>query len=272
LQVPIIPSIFVKNKLGMVGTIYRFESPSGKSYIGQTVDARRRKAEFTNFDGKYSGKKFDNARRKYGPDSFKYEVLIQLYNIDREELRRQLDEMEIYFIKKYDSYHNGYNMTEGGSGSKGCFQTEESRKKISLKAIGKPGTFKGKHHSEETKKLLSEYAKTRIGSKNPFYGKKCPESTKEALRKANGIPVIQLDLEGNFIKEFPTARDAANSFGKPRANSDIIKVCKNYVSPSGKHYKTALGYKWKYKESSTTIPKGSTLQANGNGNGEYSIE
>jgi hypothetical protein len=44
------------------------------------------------------------------------------------------------------------------------------------------------------------------------------------------------------------------------------------VSPSGKHYKTALGYKWKYKESSTTIPKGSTLQANGNGNGEYSIE
>lgn len=243
-----------KNRLAMIGTIYRLESPSGKSYVGQTIDARRRKSTFIHFNSKYSGTRMDNAMKKYGPESFKYEVLLQLYNINRDELRKQLDEMEMYFIKKYNSYHNGYNMTEGGSGSKGCFQTEESKEKLRLLAIGRPSAFKGKKHSEETRKLLSKYAKARTGSRNPFYGKKCSESTKEALRRANGISVVQLDLDGNFIREFPTAREAADSLGKPRANSEIIKVCRNYVSPSGKRYITALGYKWKYKESSTTIP------------------
>ena len=64
----------------------------------------------------------------------------------------------------------------------------------------------------------------------------------------------QIDpITGEILQEFSSAKDAGDSFGKPRANSEIIKVCRNYVSPKGKHYKTALGFKWKYKnEGSTT--------------------
>lgn len=253
----------------MIGTIYKLTSPSGKSYIGQTIDYKRRRASFLNKHCYYSGKRLDNAVKKHGAETFSYEIIVQVYGDTKEELREKLDELEKYYIAKYDSYRNGYNMTEGGSGSKGCFQTKESRKKISLSRIGKLSPNKGKTLTEHQRKMLSEYAKTRIGEKNPFYGKAHSLDTKTRIRQANSKAVLQLDKETEkVLREFSSAKEAGSYFGKPHANSEIIKVCRGYISPSGKKYITSLGYKWKYKESSTTIPKGSTLQANGSGNGE----
>lgn len=239
----------------MIGIIYKYESPSKKVYIGQTFNIKQRKLDFDHFDGRYAGTKFNRAIKKYGPEGFKYEVLIKISCKTKEELRAKLDELEIYYINKYDSYKNGYNMTLGGSGSKGCFQTEESRAIISSKAKGRKGSFLGRKHTEETKKLLSDNAKKRVGDKNPFYGKHHSDTTKKAIAKANSKEVVQIDKNTNkIIAEFSSAVEAALSFGKKaKANSEIIKVCKGYVSPSGKHYITAFGYKWKYKESSTTI-------------------
>lgn len=253
----------------MIGTIYKLTSPSGKSYIGQTIDQKRRKSNFYNTNCYYSGHRLDNAIKKYGVNAFTYEIIIQVIEDSRELLRAKLDELEKYYIEKFDSYKNGYNMTLGGSGTRGCFQTDESRRKLSVKAIGRPSPTKGKPLSDKQKKLLSEYAKSRIGEKNPFYGKKHSDSTKKRIGEANSKPVLQLNVNtGMAIKEFSSAREAARTLGKPKSFTEIGKVCKRYISPSGKHYITALGYKWKFKESSTTIPKGSTLQANGNGNGE----
>lgn len=252
----------------MIGTIYKLTSPSNKCYIGQTIDLARRKKTFYNPNKYYSGHRLDNAIKKYEVENFQYEVIIQIVESNREKLREKLDELEKFYIEKYNSYNNGYNMTLGGSGFKGCFQTEESRKKISEKAKGRISPMRGKHLTREQKDILSKFAKTRTGEKNPFYGKTHSEETKSKIGKANSVPVLQLDLNGNVIAEFKSAKEAGESFGKPRANSEIVKVCRGYISPLGKKYITALGYKWKYKEGSTTIPKGSTLQANGSGNGE----
>lgn len=54
--------------------------------------------------------KFTNAIKKYGKEQFYVELLEGNIPID------QLDEKEIYYIDKYDSYHNGYNSTPGGDG------------------------------------------------------------------------------------------------------------------------------------------------------------
>lgn len=237
----------------MVGIIYKYESPSGKVYIGQTINLKDRRRCFNNINKRYSGTKFMKAIKKYGRENFKFSIISQIICDDKTELRNQLDELEKFYIKKYDSYNNGYNMTEGGSGSKGCFQTEESRKLISEKAKGRKNAFLGRHHSEETRKLLSEKAKLRVKELNPFFGKHHSEESKKKISKANGMPVVQIDKNtGEIIAEYGSANLASIALGSVRGRSEILKVCNNYVSPSGKRYLTALGYKWKFKESSTT--------------------
>lgn len=62
-----------KSKL-IRGIIYKRTSPSGKSYIGQTIDENRRNNEWNNLKRPYSGGVIDSARKKYGPENFRYEV------------------------------------------------------------------------------------------------------------------------------------------------------------------------------------------------------
>ena len=63
----------------IIGIIYKYTSPSGKSYIGQTINEEgRRKMWFGT--GRYTGgrSKIDRARKKYGASSFIYEIIFLL--------------------------------------------------------------------------------------------------------------------------------------------------------------------------------------------------
>lgn len=72
---------------------------------------------------------------------------------------------------------------------------------------------------------------THLGHKGANTGK---------LNLWSSKPVIQMDLNGSIISEFPSAMEAARFiFGKGRC--DIGDVCR------GKQ-KTAGGFKWKYKD------------------------
>ena len=92
--------------------IYKYESPSGKVYIGKTSEVReeRRKKEHLYLSSKDSKTAFHKAVRKYGKDSFDYTVLAN--GID-DCLVNFLETSSIYM---YDSYEKGYNMTTGGDG------------------------------------------------------------------------------------------------------------------------------------------------------------
>ena len=110
---------------------------NGKVYIGQTrrklLDRKRRHLR----DAKNgSNVQFHCALRKYGEDNFSWEVICFAKDKDT------LNELENYYISKYDSINSGYNMVDGGDNNvmdipyvrdkhKKRMQSEETRRKIS---------------------------------------------------------------------------------------------------------------------------------------------
>jgi group I intron endonuclease len=114
----------------MTNTIYMVcNLENNKKYIGQTTrDLTIRFQEHCNYK-QSSISKLKNSIKKYGKDCFYMEAIWESETCTQLEL----DEKEIYFIKKYNTLSpNGYNLTEGGAGGR---------------------------HSSETKKLLSEKSK-----------------------------------------------------------------------------------------------------------------
>lgn len=99
------------------GIIYkRVCKITGKVYIGQTIDERARQARWRSLKNCYTSKnsKIDNARNKYGIENFDYEILFTVVS-NKKKVFRILDKKEKYFIKKFDSFLNGYNSTSGGN-------------------------------------------------------------------------------------------------------------------------------------------------------------
>ena len=94
----------------MEGIIYKITNKvNGKSYIGQTrytIEFRWKQHQHKN-DNTY----FHNAIHKYGIENFSIEIL-EKCNIE------DLNSREIFYIAKYDTFKNGYNLTIGGDGNR----------------------------------------------------------------------------------------------------------------------------------------------------------
>ena len=176
------------------GVIYRYKSPSGKYYIGQTIGEEERRHKFLHSDV-YAGPKIDKARMKYGPENFEYTILMKVTGDNEEEVHNYLDILEIGFIRMYDSFNNGYNCTIGGGGRSGYSLSEDIKEKIRKKLIGHQAPNKGIPMSEEQKKKLSESLK----GKQKWKGRHHTEETKQKLREINkgqippnkGIPMSE---------------------------------------------------------------------------------
>ena len=94
----------------MKGIIYKITNKvNGKSYIGQTrytIEFRWRQHQH-----KKDNTNFHNAIHKYGIENFNIEILEEC---DIEDLNSR----EIFYIAKYDTFNNGYNLTIGGDGNR----------------------------------------------------------------------------------------------------------------------------------------------------------
>lgn len=147
------------------GVIYRYKSPSGKYYIGQTIDEERRRWNW--FHSKvYAGVKINYAREKYGPENFEYIILMKITGDDVNEVISYLNQLEQFFIRKYDSINNGYNGTDGG---KNGLLSDDTKKKMSEVRMGHKT-------SEETRKKISDKHKGKVY--RPETIKKMSESRK----------------------------------------------------------------------------------------------
>lgn len=214
----------------MIGYIYSFKSPSGKYYIGITNDIRRRIAEHKRLS-KTVNRKFYIAIRKYGFDNFEIEVLEKIRDKNIDRLYEKLNKLEEYYIAKYDSFYNGYNLTLGGDGTKG--------------ASGELNPFYGKKHSKESKekmrnshkgKKLSDEHKKKI-SDNSARLKQTPEMLKKQKQTKieRGTYKKVICLETNKI--YDNITDCA-------LDMNISRKCVSDVC-NGKRM-TASGYKFRF--------------------------
>ena len=144
---------------------------NNKVYIGKTnrPEARWREHKSGSTNAK-SGRKYAcpvaSAIRKYGAESFKFEVITS-YKTEQEA-----NDGEVYYIALYRSNINvfgrefGYNLTEGGEGVSDMKRTPETRAKMSASHMGlhpTEGALKkmrhshsGFFHSKESKEALSK--------------------------------------------------------------------------------------------------------------------
>ena len=98
-----------------INCIYMYiNKNNGKKYIGQTVDFNRRhkqhiNASLSNMNDYDKNTPIHRAMRKYGIDNFSISIIEECSDIE-------INEKEIYWINKLNTYSNGYNATKGGDG------------------------------------------------------------------------------------------------------------------------------------------------------------
>ena len=97
--------------------IYKWTSPSGKQYIGQTIYSLNEKYKWYKKQARSddSNRLIFNAIRKYGIENMKFELIEQNENWTQQDLNNK----EIFYIDHYNTYFkngSGYNMTRGGDG------------------------------------------------------------------------------------------------------------------------------------------------------------
>lgn len=166
--------------------VYRiYFQTSGKCYIGQTNNMKRRMKEHLTKTQGYSLVR--SALLKY--DDWDVSVLHTCQS------RNVANTIEIEEIRNHNCVSpNGYNLTSGGDANKHC---DETRKKISQSHMGNQPTAEtcaklsagrlGKKHTDEAKARMSasHIGNYSAGLKHPMTGKHHTAETKEKLRIAS---------------------------------------------------------------------------------------
>lgn len=135
-------------------------------YIGQTYENFYRRWTFHKWslnNKRHSNTYLQNAWNKYGRKTFKIYPL-ESFKLSQKNIvnQKQLNKLEKSYIKKHNTFKNGFNLTTGGEKCKMSPLSEEAKRKIGDK---NRIHMLGKKHSEKTKKLMSESHKGRVKTK-----------------------------------------------------------------------------------------------------------
>lgn len=199
----------------MVG-IYKITNQlNGKVYIGQSINIEHRWKEHIQ-EAKNGIRNYAlyNAMRKYGIENFSFEII-------EECSEKELDEKEVYYIKEYNSYYDGYNSTLGGQGKgfQRCINSQEiydlwdqglSVFEINEKLKDKVG------HTTIRKYLQSykNYSVKESNSRGNLRSIKANEFRKNNPNcNSSRNKVVQYDLWGKYIASYDSYEDAERKTG-----------------------------------------------------------
>ena len=221
---------------------------NGKKYLGQ----RKFHRNWQEYLG--SGTALKRAIKKYGKENFERNIVCICCSL--EELNQAEYNLSV-FLNVVES-PDWYNLKYGGGSMMGYSPSLETRKKISRANKGRPAPNKGIPMSEEAKRKQRE---AQSGEKSSWYGKKHTDETKQKIREKHigtqasqetkskmsqqrqgknnydAKPIVQLTIEGVFIRDWDYLRQAARELHINEAS--ICMCCR-------KQHKTAGGFRWVY--------------------------
>jgi len=245
----------------MIG-IYKITSPSNKIYIGQSTNIKQRWEDYNKMIRCKRQTRLYNSLKKYTPSKHIFEVI-------EECSEDKLLERETY----WKQYYKVLDMPSlccrmDGKGGKLSQHTKNKMAKSKLgKAVKYDYPIIEYDYLGNFKKIWNNYLdipnyhdvkqmcikETFIRINESLWRFKYDDNFTQKLNlsmyyldKLNKItPIIQYDLEDNFIKKWNNNAHIINMFLKPmnkdKSSASIHACCKN-------KQQTAFGYKWKYQQ------------------------
>ena len=209
----------------MIG-IYKITSPSGRVYIGQSIDIERRWREYSIFKKKQNQQTaLYNSLKKHGKENHIFEVI-------EECLKEELNSKEMFYIEQYDSIKKGLNVSRGGY----YFWEVNVGAKHKKSTIDKMKEYWAENAKPRSNETIAKISKTKL--ENPrITTPKMIETFRKASTQTK--PISQFSLDGDFISSFDSINEAARIL---EIRNDGISACLR------KKQKTAYGYVWRYKK------------------------
>ncbi len=234
--------------MGTIG-IYKITSPSGKTYIGQSIDIEKRFKTYLRYSCK-SQPKLLASLRKYKPENHTYEILCVCE-------KEMLSEKEKFFVAEYKTFNtpNGLNIRDGG-GNRASLSDEQKRK-ISQTLTGK------KHSPERIEANRKGQGKRKLSE---GYKQKLAEIIiKQSLRKQARLDYKLTEEQKQKIRLRNTGALNPN-FGKPRTQETKDKIANSLrgkVMPLSVKEKISASHLGKKLSIESVQKRTETLKRNG---------
>ena len=204
-----------------MGYIYKITNKiNGKVYIGQTSRSIQKRWEQHVYESYMPIEPYKSllhrAIKKYGEESFS---VIELENCKDEDL----NDREIYWIDYYKSYDDGYNLDRGGGGWRKCDDNQISELWNDGYSAGEIADRLGVNRDTITNHIRN-------------IGVSKEEVLKRGVQRANKSrvkPVYQYDIDGNYIGEYQSIKEAEEAIGGIKIKVTQVK------------YKLYGGYQWR---------------------------
>lgn len=217
--------------LNKIAGIYKLESPSGKVYIGQSIDLQRRINAHRRLEN-CKNYPLELAIKKYGWENFKVTILVAFSPTDYSKDKLFLNRLEAFFIKEYDCVSSGYNILPAASNYTYTEERKQHLRELNL----------GKHHSPESIAKIKAYQSNRTPEHRnnirlSHLGKKLSPEHRAKLGKHLRKKIMQFSKSGEYLATYNSLTEASSICNTLKAN---ISQCCLGKRPS------AGGYKWKY--------------------------
>jgi group I intron endonuclease len=174
--------------------IYKIENRiNNKIYIGQSTKPIKESDDYFG-----SGILIQKAIKKYGITNFNKTILCKCKTIT------ELNEKEIYYISKYKSNEDGYNISKGGNGGN---LGDKVNTKISntVKDLWKNGYYDNIDWSlrpshPQTEETIEKIKKSQSGENGYWYGKLLSNEHKEKIQKNTKIAFTKKETKQKFLE------------------------------------------------------------------------